>query len=60
MTGPQVITQQFQEPRTYSDVLSCPEASYWKEAVNSEIESIMKNYTWKLVDLYPGSKPLGH
>jgi hypothetical protein len=45
MTGPQVITQQFQEPRTYSDVLSCPEASYWKEAVNSEIELIMNNYT---------------
>ena len=31
----------------------------WKEAVNSEIESIMQNHTWELVDLPPGSKPLG-
>ncbi|KAA0062658.1 putative mitochondrial protein [Cucumis melo var. makuwa] len=35
-----------------------PEAPYWKEAVNSEIESIMHNHTWELVDLPLGSKPL--
>ena len=35
------------------------EAPMWKEAVNSEIESIMQNHTWELVDLPPGSKPLG-
>jgi len=40
--------------------MSCPEAFYWKEAVNSEIESIMNNHTWKLVDLPPGSKSLGY
>ncbi|KAK4385857.1 Retrovirus-related Pol polyprotein from transposon TNT 1-94 [Sesamum angolense] len=30
-----------------------------KEAINSEIESIMQNHTWELVDLPSGSKPLG-
>ena len=37
-----------------------PEAPLWKEAVNNEIESIMQNHTWELVDLPPGSKPLGY
>ena len=35
-----------------------PEAHLWKEVVNNEIESIMQNHTWELVDLPPGSKPL--
>ncbi|KAA0049877.1 retrotransposon protein, putative, Ty1-copia sub-class [Cucumis melo var. makuwa] len=39
--------------------MSSPKAPYWKEAVNSEIESIMHNHTWKPVDLPLGSKSLG-
>ncbi|KAL0388808.1 UNVERIFIED_CONTAM: hypothetical protein Sradi_2762600 [Sesamum radiatum] len=39
--------------------LSSPEAPFWKEAINSEIESIMQNHTWELMDLPPGSTPLG-
>ena len=38
--------------------MSSPEAPYWKEAINDEVESILKNHTWELVDLPPGSKPL--
>ena len=34
------------------------DSSSWKEAVNSEIESILSNHTWELVDLPPGNKPL--
>ena len=30
-----------------------------KEGVNSEIESILSNHTWELVDLPPGNKLLG-
>ncbi|KAL0401575.1 UNVERIFIED_CONTAM: Retrovirus-related Pol polyprotein from transposon TNT 1-94 [Sesamum latifolium] len=40
-------------------MLSSPKAPLLKEAINSEIESIMKNHTWELVDLPPSSKPLG-
>ncbi|PHT28005.1 putative polyol transporter 3 [Capsicum baccatum] len=29
------------------------ESSFWKEAVNSEIDSILNNHTWELVDLPP-------
>ncbi|KAK3030956.1 hypothetical protein RJ639_036694 [Escallonia herrerae] len=46
------------EPRTYSEAMSSPETPHWKEAINSEIESIMQNHTWELVDLPPGNKPL--
>ena len=40
--------------------MSSPEAPNWKEAINDEVESILKNHTWELVDLPPGSKPLGY
>ena len=33
------------KPYTCSKVMSCPKAFYWKEAINSEIESIMNSYT---------------
>ena len=33
-------------------------ASFWKEAINDEMDSIMTNKTWELVDLPPGSKPI--
>ena len=29
------------------------------EAVNDEINSIMQNHTWELVNLPPGNKPIG-
>ena len=40
--------------------MSSPLALYWKEAINDEVESILQNHTWELVDLPPGSKPLGY
>ena len=33
--------------------------AFWKEAINDEMDSIMGNNTWVLVDLPPGCKPLG-
>ncbi|KAK3043656.1 hypothetical protein RJ639_000072 [Escallonia herrerae] len=58
--GPDFLTFLLEnEPRTYSEAMSSPEAPHWKEVVNSEIESIMQNHTWELVDLPPGNKPLG-
>ena len=40
--------------------MSSSEAPLWKEAINSEIDSILQNHTWELVDLPPGCKPLGY
>ena len=48
------------EPQIYSKTMSCPEASSWKETVNSKIESIMNNRTCKLVNFPLESKLLGH
>ena len=39
--------------------MSIPEVQMWKEAINSEIESILSNHTWELANLPPGSKPIG-
>ena len=40
--------------------MSSSEAPYWKESISDEVESILQNHTWELVDLPLGSKPLGY
>ena len=48
------------EPQSFKEAISTPDAPFWKEAVNSEIESILQNHTWELVDLPLGFKPPGY
>ena len=48
------------EPQSFKEAISTPKAPFWKEVVNSEIESILQNHTWELVDLPLGCKPLGY
>ena len=45
------------EPRTYKETGNSTESLMWKEAIYSEIESILHNLAWELVDLPPGCKP---
>ena len=40
--------------------MSSRDASFWREAVNDEMDSIMSNQTWVLVDLPKGSKPISY
>lgn len=47
------------EPRIIQEALSNPEVHSRKESVNSEIESIMQNHTWVVVDLPLGCQLLG-
>jgi len=47
------------DPLTYKEAVSSPDAPFWKEAINNELESILSNHTWELVDLPPGAKPIG-
>ena len=47
------------EPQTYTEAVSSSEGPLWKEAIKSEVDSILLNHTWELVDLPPGCKPLG-
>ncbi|KAF3614518.1 putative plant intracellular Ras-group-related LRR protein 7-like [Capsicum annuum] len=39
--------------------MSSSDSSFWKEVVNSEIDSILSNHKWELVDLPLRNKPLG-
>ena len=57
--GPDFLTFMLEdEPQSFKEAISTPETALWKEAVNSEIESILQNHTWKLVYLPPGCNPL--
>ena len=46
-------------PRTIEEAYSSPDADYWKEAVRSEMDSIMTNGTWEVVERPYGCKPVG-
>ncbi|KAL2250125.1 UNVERIFIED_CONTAM: Retrovirus-related Pol polyprotein from transposon TNT 1-94 [Sesamum indicum] len=42
------------DPITFKDAMASSEAKQWKEAVKSEMNSIVSDGTWVLVDLPPG------
>ena len=45
--------------RTIKDAYSSSDADFWKEAIMSEMDSIMSNGTWEVVDHPFGCKPVG-
>jgi len=46
-------------PMTYSEGISSFDSLFWKEAIKVEINSLLQNQTWKIVDLPLGVKPIG-
>src|SRR6266498_2204624 len=46
-------------PRTIAETYSSQDADYWKEAVQSEMDSIMTRGTWEIMDRPYGCKPIG-
>ncbi|GKB99228.1 gag-pol polyprotein [Tanacetum coccineum] len=48
------------ESSTLQEALNNPDASFWKEAMQEEIEALYKNKTWELVPLPGGRKPIGN
>jgi hypothetical protein len=44
-------------PKTIAEAYSSPDADYWKEAVRSEMDSIMSNGTWGLLNVLTGANP---
>ena len=46
------------EPLNYAEVMNSSEGPLWKEAIKSEVDFILQNHTWELVNLPPGCKPL--
>ncbi|XP_019056388.1 PREDICTED: uncharacterized protein LOC109116071 [Tarenaya hassleriana] len=47
------------DPRTYDEMMKSQDVAFWKEAINDEMDSIMSNNTWILVDPPPSCKPIG-
>ncbi|OIT00787.1 hypothetical protein A4A49_60062, partial [Nicotiana attenuata] len=47
-----------EDPKTYSEAMRSIDASFWKEAIKSELDSIVSNHTWDLSDLPKGCKPI--
>ncbi|GKF94663.1 hypothetical protein Tco_0284363, partial [Tanacetum coccineum] len=48
------------EPANYKATLLDPESDKWLNAMNVEMQSMRDNKVWKLVDLPPNSKTVGH
>ncbi|GJS83179.1 retrovirus-related pol polyprotein from transposon TNT 1-94 [Tanacetum coccineum] len=48
------------EPTYYLEAVNSSERPRWKEAIKSEIDSILQNHTWELMNLPPGCKPPGY
>lgn len=50
------------EPKTYKEALTCSNKEKWEIAMKEEVNAILKNETWTLVDssdLPEGKKPIG-
>ena len=46
------------EPVSYYDAIKSIDAPFWLKAINSELDSIISNHTWELVELPPKVKPI--
>jgi hypothetical protein len=46
-------------PKTIIETFASPDTDDWKEIVHSEMDPILSNGTWELVDRPYGSKPVG-
>ncbi|GJY31171.1 zinc finger, CCHC-type containing protein [Tanacetum coccineum] len=48
-----------EDPRMFDEAMQSRDVAFWKEAINDEMDSIIKNNTWILSDLPPDCKSLG-
>lgn len=53
-----VAAQDVGEPASYKEALSSPDSEKWKQAIQSEYDSLIENDTWVLEDLPPGRTPI--
>ncbi|KAH9736282.1 hypothetical protein KPL71_018042 [Citrus sinensis] len=59
--GPDFLTYLLEnESQSFKEAVTSAEGTLWKEAINSEVESILQKHTWELVYLPLGCKPLGY
>ena len=53
-----LVLQVEDDPKTFKEAMASRDAAFWKDAINDEMNSIMSNHTWELVDLPFASKPI--
>ena len=46
-------------PQTFLEANSSPDKEKWKKAMDEEMQSLVKNHTWKLARLPKGKKEIG-
>ena len=44
------------DPKSYKEAMASRDSIFWKEAVNDEMNSILSNNTWVLMDLPTGDR----
>ena len=47
------------DPKSFKEALTSRDSAFWKECINDEMDLILSNNTWVLVDLPTSSKPIG-
>nr|GEV07791.1 hypothetical protein [Tanacetum cinerariifolium] len=52
------MTTKNDDSNTFDEAMKSWDDTFWKEAINDEMDSIKGNNTWVLADLPPGCKPL--
>ena len=57
--GPDFVTAFLtkNDPKTYQEAMKSVDATFWKDAIHSELESIMENHTWELLNFLKGVRP---
>ena len=53
-----IILQVEDDPKPYKEAMASRDASFWKDAIRDEMDSIMSNHTWELVDIPHASQPI--
>eukprot|EP00731_Ephydatia_muelleri_P037673 Em0533g3a len=54
-----VLMTQLEEPQSITEALESDLSEQWREAADSEYQSLMQNETWERVELPKGRKPVG-
>ena len=47
------------DPKTFSQAISCKESNLWYDVMKDEINSVVSNEVWNLVELLDGEKSIG-
>lgn len=56
--NPCLLAKGNNDPLTYDEAIQSADAEFWKEAIQKEYDSMLKNGTWETSDLPAGRKPL--